>query len=56
MKGMDKEQRKFVKEMKKRYALPEDVLTAEEEELKNKLRDALLNGGDVSRILKSEKA
>lgn len=51
MKGMDKEQRKFVKEMKKRYALPEDVLTAEEEELKNKLRDALLNGGDVSGIL-----
>lgn len=51
-KGMDKEQKRFVKEMQKRYALPEDELTAEEEELKNKLRDAMLNGGDVSKILK----
>lgn len=52
-KGMDKEQRKFIKEMQKRYALPDDDLTAEEKELKNRLRDALLNGGDVSRLLGS---
>lgn len=55
-KGMDKEQNKFIKKMQKLYALPEDGLSKEEQELKDKLRDALLNGGDVSRILKSEKA
>lgn len=54
--GMDKEQKKFIREKQKLYALPEDRLTREEEELKEKLRDALLNGGDVSEILKSEKA
>lgn len=55
-KGMDKEQKKFIKKMQKLYALPEDGLSKEEKELKDKLRDALLNGGDVSGILKSEKA
>lgn len=53
---MDKEQKKFIKKMQKLYALPEDGLSKEEKELKDRLRDALLNGGDVSRILESEKA
>lgn len=55
-KDMDKEQKKFVKKMQKLYALPEDGLLKEEKELKDKLREALLNGGDVSGILKGEKA
>lgn len=55
-KGIDKEQRKFINKMQKLYALPEDGLSKEEQELKDRLRDALLNGGDVSGILESEKA
>ncbi len=54
-KGMDKEQKRFIREKQKLYALPMDELSKEEKELKDKLRDALLNGGDVSGILKSEK-
>ena len=53
---MDKEQKKFIKKMQKLYALPGDGLSKEEKELKDKLREALLNGGDVSGILKGEKA
>ncbi len=53
-KGMDKEQRKYIKEMQRRYALPDDGLTTEEEELRNRLQAALLNGGDVSGILKEK--
>lgn len=53
-KGMDKEQKRFIREKQKLYALPEDGLSKEEKELKDKLRDALLNGGDVSEILKEK--
>lgn len=56
MRGMDKEQKRFIKKMQKLYALPDNELTVKEDELKKKLRDALLNGGDVNGILKSEKA
>lgn len=51
--GMDKEQKRFIREKQKLYALPMDELSKEEKELKDKLRDALLNGGDVSGILNS---
>lgn len=56
LKGMDKEKRKFVREMQKLYALPENEITREEEELKNRIRDALLNGGDVDLLLRSKEA
>lgn len=53
-KGMDKEQKKYIKKMQKLYALPDNGLTEEEKELKDKVREALLNGGDVSRVLKEK--
>ncbi len=56
LKNLDKEQRKRVREMQKVYALPEEEMTKEEEEMKNKLRDALLNGGDVDEVLRSKEA
>lgn len=52
-KGMDKEQKRFIREKQKLYALPTEGLSEEEKELKEKVRYALLNGGDVSGILKS---
>lgn len=55
-KGMDKERRKFIRQMQKLYALPENEMTREEEELQNRIRDALLNGGNVDLVLKSEEA
>ncbi len=53
LKNLDKEQRKHVREMQKLYALPECEMSKEEEELKNRVREALLNGGDVDAVLKN---
>lgn len=54
LKDLDKEDRKRVKEMQGAYALPKNEMTKEEEELEKKIRDALINGGNVDEILKSE--
>jgi hypothetical protein len=50
LKDLDKEQRKHAKKMKKLYALPDDI-PDEDKELKKKITEALLNGGDVSEFI-----
>lgn len=50
MKGMDKDQKKRVREMQRLYALPEDI-TEKEKERQDKITQALLNGGDLTGIL-----
>lgn len=49
-KGMDKEQKKRIKEMQRTYALP-DAKTEEEQKIEDDVTNALLNGGDLTGIL-----
>lgn len=52
LKDMDGEQKKFYKQMKEAYKLPYDDVSKEEREYQDKITQALLNGGDVSSLLK----
>lgn len=52
LKDMDGEQKKFYKQMKEAYKLPYDGVSKEEREYQDKITQALLNGGDVSSLIK----
>ena len=50
---MNKEQRKYARKMKNLYALPiETKVSKKELEMQRAIEEALMNGGDVSGVLK----